>query len=74
MKKSEVVSQKVLEIKNFFVKMRIIKDNFRNTMICLIILVCYFFIIGLSMIYVSIDLFEFEHRIDDRCVGNKCEI
>lgn len=26
------------------------------------------------MFYAGIDLFEFEHRIDDRCVNNKCEI
>lgn len=59
-------------VKKLFLEMKIIKDNFRLTMIVISLLAVYFLVIGVFMVMENSKLFEFEHRIDDRCLNGSC--
>lgn len=68
------INKTASEIKNFFVKMRIIKDNYKYAQMTIFIFSIYFLVMGIVLTLENGKLFKFKHRIDDRCHEGKCEI
>ena len=62
------------EFKNFFSKLKIMKANFKATLIAITILIIYCLVIGVILFSKGNKLYEFEHQIDETCFNNKCEI
>lgn len=57
------------DFKNFFLKTKIIKDNFKISMIILALLIVFFLIAGLLMWNQYQDLYEDEYRFDNKSCG-----
>ncbi len=66
--------EKKEKIKRFFTRMKILKHNFKITLILIFLSSIYFLIMGIAMSRSIDDLFEFKHQIDDRCDNGTCEI